>query len=566
MTKVLLFDKSEERYIKLANKRIEEKDYVGALALLFSVMEKGNNYKIYAKIAGIYSEIEQYELSNKFWFKYMFYAPKDRVSSCYESIASNFYELNNLWGAAYYINQKFMTDGELSKELENEEILEYLSGNEKKDLRYRVVYPYDKADYKLEIESARQAIQMNDFKSAVSLFESVPLPCLDEEGLNDFAVAYMMVEDYDSAEQVARESIKRYGETLGAFCNLSTISQMKKDDENCKYYYEKALSLRGNSEDEHYKILNPAIETGDHKTIKECLEKILIDRPNDLTIRFHLALAFVNLYEYDKGLKELIKIYQYNPNDFVVEYYLNIVKRIIDGDSEKERLLPLEYLKAFPKKIIKKYENDILRMLKNPERISQEIKKESVKKLLTWGLTSKEVKDEIMRSSAMVLSVADDKTFKEIAFDILLNPEVSLENKGLIVYALILRGYKGKIAHASGVYYAEILLKKLAFSEGEESRIYLTSYALCVSRMIFRGVEDLSKMTKATNYLYKTFGKTITSAEVNNEELAGLILLHSGEEKYKDEKTITRIFEVSATKLKKLKNLTKIAVKEQKND
>ena len=249
-----------------------------------------------------------------------------------------------------------------------------------------------------------------------------------------------------------------------------------------------------------------------------------------------------------------------------IEYYLNLVKSIINGDSGKERLLPLEYLKAFPKKIVKKKENEILKLLKTPEKIPQEIRKESVKKLLSWGLTSKEVKDEIMRTSAMILSVADDKTFKEIAFDILLNPEVSLENKGLLIYALILKGYKGKIAHASGMYYAEITLKKLAFSDGEESRIYLTSYALCVSRMIFRGVEDLSKMTKATNYLYKTFGKTITSAEVNNEELAGLILLHSGEEKYKDEKSITRIFDVSATKLKKLKNLTKNWGKEQKND
>ena len=79
MNKVLLFDKSEDRYVKLADKRIEEKDYVGALALLFSAMEKSSNYEIYAKIARVYSEIEQYELSNKYWFKYMYSAPKDKL-------------------------------------------------------------------------------------------------------------------------------------------------------------------------------------------------------------------------------------------------------------------------------------------------------------------------------------------------------------------------------------------------------------------------------------------------------------------------------------------------------
>ncbi len=562
MSKVLLFDKSEDRYLKLADKRIEEKDYVGALVLLFSAMEKSTNCEIYKRIAEIYSEIGQNELSNKFWFKYMFFAPKDKVVNCYEGLASNFYQLNDLWGAAYYIHRKFTADGQLSKEFINEEVLDILSGNENKELRYRVVYPHDKADYGLEIESARQAIHMNEFVAAVKLFESVPIACLDEDALNDFATAYMMVEDYDSAEQVTRETIKKYGESLGTFCNLSTISQMKKDTQNCKFYYDKALSLRADADGECYKILNPAIETNDHKMIKDCLEKILNEKPNDLSIRFFLAIALINLYDYENGLKELVKTYQHNPNDFVVEYYINLVKSIINGDSEKERLLPLEYVKAFPKKVINKYEREIKNLLKNPEKLSQKIRKEQTKKLLIWGLTSKEAKDEIMRTSAMVLSVADDKIFNEIALDILLSPEVSLETKGILIYSLILRGYKGKIAYASGMYYAEITLKKLAFKDCEESRIYRTSFALCVSRMVFRGIEDVSRLTHATNYLYKTFGKIITSAEVNNEELAGLILLHSGEEKYKSEKEISRIFEVSVNKLKKLKNLTKNSIKE----
>ncbi len=566
MSKVLLFDKSEERYIKLADKRIEENDYVGALALLFSAMEKSSNYEIYAKIASVYGQMEQYELSNKYWFKYMYSAPKDKVSSCYESVASNLYELNNLWGAAYYIHQKFTIDGQLTKDIASQEVLDFLAGNERKDLRYRIVYPHDKADYSLEIESARQAINMNDFKTAVSIFESVPIVCLDEEALNDFSVAYMMVEDYDNAERVTRESIKRYGESLGAFCNLSTISQMKKDTENCKYYYEKAMSLRTNEQGEYYKILNPAIEMNDHATIKLCLEKILTEKPNDLTIRFYLAVALINSYDYDGALNQLKKVYQQNPFDFVIEYYIDFVKNIKNGSGEKERLLPLSYLKTLPKKVVKRYEKDIQKLLDNPEKINQEIKKESVQKLINWGLTSKEASDETMRFCAMILTVVDEKIFKQTTFEVLLNPEVSLETKSLLIYALILKGYKGKIAHASGMYYAEIFLKKLAFKESEESRIYLSSYALCVSRMIFRGLEDFSQMAKATNYLYKNFGKTITSAEVNNEELAGLILLHSGYEKYRNEKAITRIFEVSMTKLKKLKNLTKNTIKEQEND
>lgn len=566
MNKVLLFDKSEDRCIKLANKRIEEKDYVGALALLFSAMEKSSNYEIYEKIARVYSQIEQYELSNKYWFKYMYSAPKDKVSRCYESLASNLYELNNLWGAAYYIHQKFITDGVIAKEIVDQESLDILLGEDKKDLHYKLVYPYDKADFSIEIGNARQALNIDDFKTAITIFEKVPMPCLDEEALNDFSVAYMMDEDYENAEKICRESIKRHGETLGAFCNLSAISQMKNDTENCKYYYNKALQLRKGEKGECYKILNPAIEVCDHKIIKACLEDILTDKPNDLNIRFYLAIAFINLYDYDSALVELTKVYQHNPFDSIVAYYIDFVKGVKNGDGEKERLLPLSYLKTLPKKVVKRYEKNVKKLLENPEKLPQEIKKDSVKELINWGLTSRDASDETMRLCAMILTVLDDVKFREIAFEVLLNPEVALENKSLLVYALILKGYKGKIAHVTGMCYAEIYLKKLAFKESEESRIYLTSYALCVSRMLFRGIEDFSKMARATNYLYKNFGKIITSAEVNNEELAGLILLQSGYEKYESEKEISRIFEVSINKLKKLKNLTKNTVKEQEND
>ena len=92
-TKIIPFEKDINRYIRLATMRIENKDYLGALAFLFDGEKVCKNHEFYEQIARVYSLMEQYEMSNLYWFRYLYYAPKDKVSMCYEELAINYFYL-----------------------------------------------------------------------------------------------------------------------------------------------------------------------------------------------------------------------------------------------------------------------------------------------------------------------------------------------------------------------------------------------------------------------------------------------------------------------------------------
>ncbi len=563
-TKIIPFEKDINRYIRLATMRIENKDYLGALTFLFDGEKVCKNYEFYEQIARVYSLMEQYEMSNLYWFRYLYYAPKDKASMCYEELAINYFYLDNLWASGYYFHKKISVDGFISKQDIDPEIIDFFSGEDAKKYAYRIVYPYDKADYSLEKTNARRFIRAGNFKESIVELEKLPYPCHDEQTLDDLAVAYLMLDDYENAEKTAREHLKRKGDNLNAYCNLSTIFDMKKDGENAEFYYQKALALYNDNDDDCYKIVSPAIERKDHLTAKMCFERIIKDRPYDFTMRFFYAQALINLGDYEKGLKELKKAYLHNPKDFVVEHYINIAKKLNLGSDIEAKMLPFAYYKELPKKCQTAYKKKINELAKNPQNISVQIKKDETKKMLTWGLIFG--KDSLMKECAIILSYCDKKVFKELALNVLLNPDVSADAKRLLAYALTIAGIKGKMAVVAGSYYSEFSLKKLLCEKHEASRIYISAYALCLSRMLFYGVDDFTNMVNATDRLFFDIGNKVNSDEVTNEELAGLILAESGYENFSESKFIVSVFDVDKEKLQKLINIAEKAKKERDDD
>jgi len=159
MNKIIPFEKDINRYIKLATCRIENKDYLGALSMLFDGERICKNYEFYEKIAKVYSLMEQYEMSNLYWFRYLYYAPKEKASTCYEELAINYFYLDNLWASGYYFHKKISVDGFVSRKDIDPEIIDFFSGEEAKKYAFRIVYPYDKADYSLELTNAKRFIR-----------------------------------------------------------------------------------------------------------------------------------------------------------------------------------------------------------------------------------------------------------------------------------------------------------------------------------------------------------------------------------------------------------------------
>ena len=374
--KVILFDKNVNRYRRFADECAERDDFFGTLRFLTSAKNIApDNLDVITDFADAYADMGLLEISNRYWFKYLDKAPKDRVAVAYEELAINFFYMDNFWASSYYFHQKLATDGFISKEGLSQEIIDFFSGEEHKKGSYKIVYPFDRADYSYEVKKAKHLIAVGAFDESAKILSSIPKECLDEETFGDLAVCLFMCDDLNQSEEVSRLCLTMHGENVTAFCNLSTVYDMREDFDNSDYYYQKALSCRTGDKGEAYKIATCAIEREDHLTVCECLKTILKERPYELNMRFFYGLCLANLKNYRAAVEQLKIAHSLDPDDFSVEYYLNYVTKMSESGADEENLTPFKYVKDVPEEIAKKWKKKIRALIKTPEKISSALKK-----------------------------------------------------------------------------------------------------------------------------------------------------------------------------------------------
>ena len=542
-------------YINLIEKRLDEEDYVGALNSLYSLEESLEKYEYYQKKAQIYSYMGALELSNKYWFKYVKFAPKDKVSVAYEELAINFFYLDNLWASGYYFHKKLSVDGFISTAGLDQEILDFFSGEEKAKNRYKLVYPYELANYEEEHKIAKKAIGTGDFRGGINVLSKIPSKCRNEDMSSDLAIAYIMDEQPENAKEECARIIEERGESLSAYCNLSTAYSMLEDEEKAKYYYNKALSLRKGDEGESFKLITCAIEQMDHEIIKECLSKILKDRPNESPMIFFYGINLLNLGDYDRGVQAFKRAVMIDDKDQVYRYYYELAKSLRENVRGSQKFLPLKYVKEIPSKQTAIWEKQIKKLANSSEQISREVKKKEIKDLLRWGLTAGN--EEIMRYSAYLLTFTPKREQTEVFFDILIDPEYNESVKSLCVYALIVNGYKGKLSIVAGNYYLEAKVKTLKCEKLPDGDKCLVGYAYLMSKIVFYNVEDFGKTALGADKVYYKLKGKIDLADISNEEMAGLILLESGYKKYSNDIAVLKLFDLDKKKFEKLKEILK---------
>ena len=561
--KILQLDKNAERCKKLADARLEKNDYLGALGFLFSSLESKIMPETIMAIADVYADMGLLDLSNRYWYKYMFYAPKDKVSVAYEELAINYFYMDNLFASGHFFRKKLEVDGYISKENIDKEVIDFFSGEEYKRHAYRVVYPYDKADFTLEIKNSKRAIALGAFDEAAKMLSEVPEECRDEEIAGDLAVASFMNDDLDGAEKECRRSIKAHGETVTAYCNLSTVYDMKEDADKSEYYYQKALACEKGEQGEAYKLATCAIAREDHITVKRCLETILKDRPEEINMRFFYGINLLNLGEYEKALETFKRAYRTDPFDIIIKYYIDLAISLVSGEGDKNKLLPLKYVKEIPQKIADKWSRKIKELVKSPLKIPMAIKKKETRDILYWGMCYGEEAE--MRASVFLLSLIEPKGYTKMVQNVLIDPDIKDTLKRLLIYSMIVKGHRAKTAVVGGGYYVEFTPANVDASK-DSNPLYFTAYALCMSKMVFYEVEDFEKIAKFSNEVYKRLKDTVTSAEATNEEVAGLIVTLCEFEKYGTIDCVAEIFGTTVKNIKRLKKIYDDYNKEDKND
>ena len=199
----------------------------------------------------------------------------------------------------------------------------------------------------------------------------------------------------------------------------------------------------------------------------------------------------------------------------------------------------------------KKREKRIKELIKDPSKIASSLKNPTTFETVEWGL--KHGANDVARASAYLLSSLYNKKAKKVMLDAIMDFGVASEIKRVIVYALIVNGFKEKFGMLVGNFYVRIKPKKLSFEKKFGSGAYLSAYALCMSRLAFLDIEELDKIAEAAESVYEKLSCVFTESDVTNDDLAALMLYACGYKRFKKDSEILAVFNIGKDRLRNLK-------------
>lgn len=557
--KVLKFERGAdvaEMYCRVADKRNADGDYVGELSAFFSALNAGDyrsGAEMLANIADAYARMELYEQSNQYWFYCLdrnFASGK--ASESYRELAANFYCMDDLWTAGYYLSLKADADKGFSGKEGDEEIIEALYNETDITSAYHLAYPFDRADYSEAKRRAHRAFGAGSYGAAAALYESIPAECRDEDSFGELAMAYFFMGKDDKAEQACRDSAAYLGNNLTAYCNMSTICKEIHEPKKSRFYYDMALQLRKGGRDEDFKIASCAIEQKDYVTASGCLKKTLEERPYDVMLRFYYGINFINLYDFEKGAEQLGECYRLCPDDEIFKWYCKFAARLTAGEKKALSLLPLKYDKQLPLKAELEYEKAFAFALDGKKRLN---KTELVAAARVCAFSQD---DATAKTALIVISEFDaPRAAQKFLKELLLGVSVREELKSFAIYLLVATGCKDRVGVLAGKFYVSVKLRKSPFDDGDEfSRRFTAAYALCVSGLVFSGITETDKALFALNELYKNRREDAVNADLKPDELAAIAVANAGFQRVKSVADACRIFDV---KQKRVAEFTKPA-------
>lgn len=510
-----------DTYKRLADEKADSGDLLGALGLYYTVYDKTPfSPDAISDIADCYADMGLLELSNKFWFKYLTVCPKGKQTIAYEELAINFFYLDNLWTSGYYFHLKVERDGFIAEEGLDEEIIKFFSATMASREQYYIAYPFDKADYSYIAKRAKRAFAAGDIPQALREYSKIPAECRSEEVSGDFATALFLNKSDDEMLEVCKDSLKRHGENVNAYCNLSSLYHSRGDEDKAKYYYDLALKSRKGDKAEDYKIATVAIERGDHITATKCISVILGERPYDDVMNFFYSISLVNLGKIEEGLSSLEKSIKLSPNDVFYRYYYELIKGILAGDINRDEYLPLKYAKELPKITETAYKRQITKIINGKAEAKFTDKTRDMLRIMLYSEDLKTAK-----SAAFLLGTSQNAKDKKIVLLSIMDGEIHDEVKNSLIYLLIVGGEKERINAVLGNYFVTVKPKKVIFEDKADGALYKSAYALTIVKALTYGIDDSAKIAFKVNTLYKDYAELIRFNGFGAEVIAAICYL-----------------------------------------
>lgn len=314
--KVVAFGRSSEELLSYAYKKIEKKDYVGALAILKNANEQEpENVDVLLEMAELYGLLGYTEKANACAYYAMLKKPNKE--SLYILGA------NYLKSYQYETGKRFLT--KLVKEYPQDEyadfaqeILTNIDTNDVLTDEMRMLRLSDKGKHLIEAGKYKKAVRLyqrlNDINDSATYIK------------NNLALSYF----YDNEEQMAIELCK---EVLSdnpydvyANCNLVLFYYKTKQEFQLQQQLKRLKRLQPNYNEEYIKMVATFCEMDEHEAVLKYLEQLQQRQMLEAKTLYLLAAANYNVGKVSKAIDILSNILKMDEFNYISYYYLKVIK------------------------------------------------------------------------------------------------------------------------------------------------------------------------------------------------------------------------------------------------
>lgn len=544
MAEIYTAPRDEKAYLSLIDKKLNSKDYVGALIATDTILSLPSFDKlhVHALRAKIYYLMKQYARSAEEWFKYLNNAENEKLyGRAYNGLGACFYKMQDKNVAGYYFNRQILNNKKAIYDYSSV-TAEFYEDVVSADKNYYLAYPYDKADFTNLLLRAEDLLRLNEYEECVELLSVVPESSKHyANALVTSSIAKYFKGDIDGATCDIERAVALDKKAV-SICNAISMFHSVGDEKKVNKYLNVLKDIEIETEEDLYKVAVVYAEKGMHQMACCFAEKYLKINPYDTSMLLIYGIINYNLKQFDKAEEIFEKIYKIN-RSYVAKSYINYCR-----EDRGDNFLELEY--SFDLHVGNRHGliKDLSALIKLSTKEKLE-KEDEIYEISNYAFSTGVY--QIQSTIITLLGEIATENATLILKKMLLSLNVFDRVKSGIIGYLVAMGLDGEISCCFGNIFRKITLYRAEF----QSDKFTEAYAYVLAKLAPVEKEFLPLKTSAEALYIKALEKGIIDQIDDVKALSAVIYELSSISKIKSRREFAKFFGASTAKINKLKKL-----------
>lgn len=531
----------ENQRIAVAERRRSEGDLVGALTMLRNLEDDGcKNTEVIAQIGAVYFDMELYEQSLEYWFKYLASSDTAKVKMrAYSAISACFCMIGDFRSMAFYAELEFALDPKTPQEYDRvltdyyDYVYDVMGGG------YYVSYPETKIPARRLMYEADGFMDEKKYDEAADKFSLVQKSSeYYGEARFKMAKCLYLEEKYDEYGKVLTELIADCPED--AFANMAYGFYMLdagQYDEGA-YYLKKASEGELFDEEDYFRIARDLCEIGRENDAFLPLERALEINCYYLQALYYYGLLTFNTGDYETAARYFKTVYQLSDVPVAKLYY---------EYAEKKIPTVLEYSFDPSDEVMNAKLADIIYVAENGKKAVPSLGESELSDLFEWALF---LEDNVVNEFIGALLQFGSTKIRNNILKKMFSVKLTTECKLNIIEQMILSDVNKKISFVAENLLVRVNLVVGDFEGGKKS-VIKRAYAFAAARTcIFES--DLTKLRDVAYDIHEKLKDNGMLKKANDHKaLACIIAVKSGLDA-KDKSIYRLFFDTSEKKVEKM--------------